>query len=90
MKTPLKTEPASKPKAADTLITVAEAVLAYRNEKRVTLALLSRIMNRASGMLRINDIDERMELENAATLTLAKKLGGCCRDRVAAETKISS
>ena len=54
---------------------MAEAVLAYRNEKRVTLALLSRIMNRASGLLRINDIDERMELENAATLTLAKKLG---------------
>ena len=47
-----------------------EAVL-----ERVTLALLSRIMNRASGMLRINDIDERLELENAATLTLAKKLG---------------
>jgi hypothetical protein len=57
---------------------VAEAVLAYRNEKRVTLALLSRIMNRASGLLRINDIDERMELENAATLTLAKKLGLVC------------
>jgi len=47
----------------------------YRNEKRVTPALISRIMNRASGLLRINDIDERMELENAATLTLAKKLG---------------
>ena len=50
-------------------------MLAYRNEKRVTLALLSRIMNRASGMFRINDTDERMELENAATLTLVKKLG---------------
>jgi hypothetical protein len=54
---------------------VAEAVLAYRAEKRVTLSLLSRTMNHASGMLRINDIDGRMELENAATLTLAKKLG---------------
>jgi hypothetical protein len=76
MKTPTtKPEPASRPTAADTLIAVAEAVLAYRNEKRVTLALLSRLMNRASGMLRINDIDERLELENAATLTLAKKLG---------------
>jgi hypothetical protein len=75
MKTPTKTEPASKPTAADTLIVMAEAALAYRNDKRVTLALLSRLMNRASGMLRINDIDERMELENAATLTLAKKLG---------------
>jgi hypothetical protein len=75
MKTPTKPEPTSRPTAADTLIAVAEAVLAYRNEKRVTLALLSRLMNRASGMLRINDIDERLELENAATLTLAKKLG---------------
>jgi hypothetical protein len=76
MKTPTKTEPTTgKPKAADTLIVMAEAALAYRNDKRVTLALLSRIMNRASGLLRINDIDERMELENAATLTLAKKLG---------------
>ena len=36
-------------------------MLAYRNEERVTLALLSRIMNRASGLLRVNDIDERME-----------------------------
>jgi len=34
MKTPMKTEPASRPKATDALIAVAEAVLAYRNEKR--------------------------------------------------------
>jgi hypothetical protein len=62
MKTPTKAEPASTAKATDTLIAVAEAVLAYCNDKRVTLVLLSRIMNRASGLLRINDIDERMEL----------------------------
>jgi hypothetical protein len=30
-------------------------------------------MNRASGLLRINNIDKGMDLENAATLTLAKK-----------------
>jgi hypothetical protein len=35
MKTPTKPEPASRPTAADTLIAVAEAVLAYRNEKHV-------------------------------------------------------
>jgi hypothetical protein len=77
MKTPTKTETAasSAPKATDTLIAVAEAVLAYRAEKRVTLALLSRLMNRASGMLRFDDLDQRLEVENAATIAMAKKLG---------------
>jgi hypothetical protein len=64
MKTPTtKTEPAGRPRAADTLVTIVEAALAYRSDRRVTLALLSRLMNRASGMLRINDIEERMELD---------------------------
>jgi hypothetical protein len=30
--------------------------------------------NRASGLLRINDIDERMELENAATVSLFERI----------------
>jgi hypothetical protein len=74
MKSPTKIEPASKPKATDTLIAVTEAVLAYRGDERPTLSLIARIINRASRLLRISDIDERMESENAATLSLAKKL----------------
>jgi hypothetical protein len=34
----------------------------------------NRLANRASGLLRINDIDERMELENAATVSLFERI----------------
>jgi hypothetical protein len=63
-----------KPKADETLISIAESVLAYRGEERPNLATVARIINRASALLRISDQDERMSYENVATLALAKKL----------------
>ncbi len=70
MKTPTKTE--LKPKAVETLEQIAEAVLAYRQE-RPSLRVIARIIGRASSLLGINDRDERADAENAATVTLAKK-----------------
>jgi hypothetical protein len=62
------TPAAAKPKADDTLISIAESVLAYRGEERPNLATVARIINRASALLPISDLDDM------ATLALAKKL----------------
>ena len=45
-----------------------------RRRARPTLASVARLMNRASSLLRIGDLDERISIENQATLMLAKKL----------------
>jgi hypothetical protein len=41
-----------KRKADDTLISIAEAVLAFRGEQRPNLATVARIINRASALAR--------------------------------------
>jgi hypothetical protein len=64
-----------KPKAVDTLIEIAELVLKYRADAKLRLAVVARVINRASGLLRYDNIDERLEVENGATVQLAKKLG---------------
>jgi hypothetical protein len=70
-----KTEPTTnRPKATDTLVTIGEHVLQYRGDDKPTLSAVARLMNRASGLLRIGDLDERLEVENTATVALAKKL----------------
>jgi hypothetical protein len=58
------------------LATIAETVLKFRGEgEKPTLAAVARVTNRASGLLRIKDLDERLETENAATIQIAKKHG---------------
>jgi hypothetical protein len=64
----------AKPKAVDVLAAVTETVLGYRGDKP-TIAAIARVTNRASHLLRIGDLDERLEIENAATVLLAKKHG---------------
>jgi hypothetical protein len=39
-----------------------------------TLSGIAQIAGRASGLLRIQDLDERISVENAATVALAKRL----------------
>jgi hypothetical protein len=71
---PTKTAEAnSKPAATDTLVNIAAQVLAFRGEEKSALATIARLMNRASGLLRLADLDERLEVENAATVAIAKK-----------------
>jgi hypothetical protein len=64
---------APQPNATDTLVQIAEIVMRWRAE-RPALATVARACNRASGLLRL-DRDERLEVENGATIALAKKLG---------------
>jgi hypothetical protein len=76
MKQTAKTEPTTnRPKATDTLVNIGEQVLLYRGgDDKPTLSAVARLMNRASGLLRIGDLDERLEVENKATIALAQKL----------------
>jgi hypothetical protein len=53
---------------------IAKIVLAYREVDKPNLGTISRVAGRASRLLRISELDERMSVENAATLALAKKL----------------
>jgi hypothetical protein len=43
--------------------------------RTVHLAEIGRIVGRASGLLKISDLDERFETENCATVQLARELG---------------
>ena len=69
-----KPDTTTKPKAVEVLAGVTEMVLGYRGDKP-TIAAIARVTNRASHLLRIGDLDERLEIENGATVMLAKKHG---------------
>jgi hypothetical protein len=43
--------------------------------EKPNLATVARVANRASGLLRIQDLDEKIEVENAATIQIAKRHG---------------
>ena len=62
---------APQPSATDTLVAITEIVLRWRAaSERVTLAVIARACNRASGLFRLRDWEERLETENAATIAL--------------------
>ena len=51
-----------------------EFVVAFRyTERTPTISDLARVVNTASRLLRFSNLDERIEVENAAVLALAKK-----------------
>jgi hypothetical protein len=74
---PTAKEPATtKPNfGAESLVGIAKIVLDYRGTTKPNLAEIGRIVGRASGLLKITDMDERFETENRATVLLAKELG---------------
>jgi hypothetical protein len=49
--------------------------LAYRGSDKPNLAEIGRLVGRASGLLRVDDFDERLELQNKAAFQVAKELG---------------
>lgn len=69
-----KPDTTTKPKAVEVLAGVTEMVLGYRGDKP-TIAAIACVTNRASHLLRIGDLDERLEIESGATVMLAKKHG---------------
>ena len=70
---PTTTKP--NPNGAESLVGIAKIVLDYRGTKKPNLAEIGRLIGRASSLLKITDMDERFEIENKATLLLAKDLG---------------
>ncbi|MCK1478056.1 hypothetical protein IVB27_25445 [Bradyrhizobium sp. 197] len=58
-------------KRIEALVAIADVVLAYQDNAKPSLGEVARITSRASGLLRIKG-DERMAIENAATLEIAR------------------
>jgi hypothetical protein len=76
MKTPNpKNEPASKPNGVESLVGIAKIVLTHRGTAKPNLAEIGRIVGRASGLLKIADLDEKFETENRAAMQVARELG---------------
>lgn len=73
-KSPKAAEPQLKSendKRIAALIAIADVVLEYQDNAKPALAELARITSRAAGLLRIKG-DEKMQVENAATLEIAR------------------
>jgi hypothetical protein len=70
-KSPTKPEHANK--SVELLANIAESVLRFRSEHDPTLGEAARVVGQASRLLRIKDLDERIETENRATFALMKK-----------------
>jgi hypothetical protein len=63
-----------RPKAVDVLMDLTERAVAFRYPDRSpTLSDVVRVVSTASRLLRYSNLDERIEVENAAVLALAKK-----------------
>ncbi len=65
-----------RPKALDTLIAITEQAIAFRyaGSNRVpSLVDIGRVTIAASRTLHIRDVDEKISLENACVMTIAKK-----------------
>ena len=74
MKLPAKTT--EQPKAVDALIGIVDLAIPYRFPSRIpTLSDLARLVSSASRVLHVRDLDERISVENAAVMVLAKKRG---------------
>jgi hypothetical protein len=73
MKQPAKTSDA--PKALDTLVAISDLAVTHRFVDRTPklVDVVARAVALASRLLRFENIDERIETENAAVLALAKR-----------------
>ena len=72
--TKMAKSPATEHKAVETLVGITEQAIAFRFADRSPgLNDIVRVVSTASRLLRYEDIDHRIEVENAAVLALAKK-----------------
>jgi len=63
-----------QPKAVDILVEITERAIAFRFAERApSLSDVVRVVGTASRLLRYYNVDECIEIENAAVLALAKK-----------------
>ena len=73
-KTATKTEPNNKPDAVATIASLAEIAVRFHADEKPTLASIARTCGRASRLLRISDLDERMACETPQLFSWPK---GC-------------
>jgi hypothetical protein len=63
-----------RPKSIDTLVNIVETALAFRyTERNPTIADVARVVSTGSRLLHMRDLDERISVENACVLEIAKK-----------------
>jgi hypothetical protein len=69
-----KTTATEQPKAVDALVDITERAIAFRFADRTpSLNEMARMVGTASRLLRYENQEERVEVENATVLALAKK-----------------
>ena len=72
MKQPVK--PTEQPKALATLVAIVDLAITFRYpEKTPSLSDVARVVGASSRVLHIRDLDERISVENAAVMEIAKK-----------------
>jgi hypothetical protein len=77
MKQPAKAS-AEQTKTLDVLVEISDLAVGHRFVDRTPkLVDVARAVALASRLLRFSDVDERIEIENAAVLALAKKSAAC-------------
>jgi hypothetical protein len=74
IKTP---KPENQPRAVEALASIVELALPFRMGagQQPTLSEIARLAGQASRLLRLADVDEKISVENAGTVALAKKRG---------------
>jgi hypothetical protein len=77
MKAPAtKAATAERPKALDTLVAIVDLAVGYRFQEKVpTLADIVRVTGASSRALSYDNVDEKIEVENATVMELARKRG---------------
>jgi hypothetical protein len=72
MKLPAK--PTEQPKALATLVSIVDLAITFRfPEKTPSLSDVARLVGASSRVLHIRDLDERISVENACVMEIAKK-----------------
>ena len=72
MKQPAK--PAEQPKALAILVSIVDLAITFRfPEKTPSLSDVARLVGASSRVLHIRDLDERISVENACVMEIAKK-----------------
>lgn len=72
MKQPAK--PTEQPKALATLVSIVDLAITFRfPEKTPSLSDVARLVGASSRVLHIRDLDERISVENACGMEIAKK-----------------
>jgi hypothetical protein len=64
---------AERPRALDTLVSIVDLAIEFRFSKRPSLSDVARLVGASSRVLHIRDLDERISVENACVMEIAKK-----------------